>query len=132
MQEASALLSAEIQLLLIDERTTMPPGVVDLLYSRVRSGVPGVPVLGIRSATNPGHIGHGRVKADYIKATDHGKREIFRDKHGRRRIFIRHGSLTRRSSGMSTGAISPGWTSACAGPTRTATGTPSRARCSRS
>ena len=88
VQEASALLSAEIQLLLIDERTTMPPGVVDLLYSRVRSGVPGVPVLGIRSATNPGHIGHGRVKADYIKATDHGKREIFRDKHGRRRIFI--------------------------------------------
>lgn len=88
VEEASALLSAEINLLLIDERTTMQPGVVDLLYTRVRSGVPGVPCLGVRSATNPGHIGHGRVKADYIKATDHGQREVRPDKHGRRRIFI--------------------------------------------
>lgn len=49
-QEASALLSAEINLLIIDERTTLPPAVVELLYSRVRSGVPGVPCLGVRSA----------------------------------------------------------------------------------
>jgi hypothetical protein len=88
IQEASALLSAEINLLLIDERTTIPPGLVDRLYSRVRSGVAGVPCLGIRSATNPGQIGHGRVKADYIKPTDHGQVEIAEDRHGRRRIFI--------------------------------------------
>lgn len=87
MQEASALLSAEINLLLIDERTTIPPGVVDLLYSRVRSGVDGVPCLGVRSATNPGNVGHSRAKADYIKATDHGAAEIT-DRFGRRRIFI--------------------------------------------
>lgn len=85
--EASALLSAEINLLIIDERTTIPPDVVDLLYTRVRTGVPGVPVLGIRSATNPGDIGHSRVLTDYIEATDHGEKEIL-DANSRRRIFI--------------------------------------------
>ncbi len=85
--EATALLSAEINLLLIDERTTMPPDVVDLLYTRVRSGVPGVPCLGIRSATNPGNIGHSRVKTEYVEATNHGSREII-DQSKRRRIFI--------------------------------------------
>lgn len=87
MIEASAFLSAEINLLLIDERTTIPPGVVDMLYSRVRSGAAGVPCLGIRSATNPGNIGHGRVKAEYVKATEHGAREVI-DRYKRRRQFI--------------------------------------------
>jgi hypothetical protein len=87
MQEASAYLSAEVNLLLIDERTTMPPDVVDMLYTRVRTGVPGLPVLGVRSATNPGDVGHSRVLADYIEATDHGEREII-DANDRRRIFI--------------------------------------------
>jgi hypothetical protein len=87
MQEASALLSAEINLLIIDERTTILPDVVDMLYTRVRTGVPGVPCLGIRSGTNPGDIGHTRVLADYIDATNHGEREIT-DANGRRRIFI--------------------------------------------
>lgn len=87
LQEASAFLSAEINLLLIDERTTLPPGVVDMLYSRVRSGVAEVPCLGVRSATNPGNIGHGRVKAEYIKATDRGLKEVT-DRFKRRRLFI--------------------------------------------
>ena len=87
IKEATAFLSAEINLLLIDERTTVPPDVVDLLYTRVRTGVPGVPVLGIRSATNPGDVGHSRVLTDYIEATDHGEREIT-DDNDRRRIFI--------------------------------------------
>jgi hypothetical protein len=86
-KEVEALQSAEINLLLIDERTTIPPEVVDLLYVRVRSGVPGVPCLGIRSATNPGGIGHSRVKRDYVEATGHGRRELT-DAAGRRRIFI--------------------------------------------
>lgn len=86
-QEVSALQSAEINLLLIDERTTIPPDVVDLLYVRVRSGVPGVPCLGIRSASNPGGIGHSRVKTDYVEATGHGTRELL-DASNRRRIFI--------------------------------------------
>lgn len=85
--EATAMQSGEINLLIIDERTTLPPDVVDLLYTRVRSGVPGVPCLGIRSGTNPGNIGHTRVKQDYVDATDHGSHEII-DKAGRVRRFI--------------------------------------------
>lgn len=88
VQEASALLSAEINLLIIDERTTLPPDVVDLLYTRVRSGVPGVPCLGIRSGTNPGDIGHSRVLTDYIEATSHGEVEVNPDPNGRRRLFL--------------------------------------------
>jgi hypothetical protein len=87
LPEVTALQSAEINLLLIDERTTIPPDVIDQLYVRVRSGVAGVPCLGIRSATNPGGIGHSRVKADYVEATNHGARETV-DPSNRRRIFI--------------------------------------------
>jgi hypothetical protein len=87
LKEASALQSAEINLLLLDERTTIPPDVVDFLYTRVRSGVVGVPCLGIRSASNPGNIGHGRVKAGYVDPTEYGEKEIT-DAAGRRRIFI--------------------------------------------
>jgi hypothetical protein len=87
MEEAAALSSAEINMLIIDERTTMPPEVVDFLYTRIRSGVDGVPCLGARAASNPGHVGHGVVKAEYVDATDHGTKEIV-DKAGRRRIFI--------------------------------------------
>ncbi len=87
LKEATAFLSAEINLLLIDERTTLDPDVTDMLYTRIRTGVPGVPVLGCRSATNPGDVGHSRVLADYIDATARGEREIT-DANGRRRIFI--------------------------------------------
>ncbi len=87
LKEATAFLSAEINLLLLDERTTMPPDVVDMLYTRVRTGVPGVPVLGIRSATNPGSAGHSRIVTDYIDATGRGEHEIT-DANNRRRIFI--------------------------------------------
>lgn len=88
VQEASALLSAEINLLVIDERTTLPPDVVDLLYTRVRSGVEGVPCLGVRSGTNPGDIGHSRVLAEYIEPTAHGEHEVNPDANGRRRLFL--------------------------------------------
>lgn len=87
LEEAAALSSAEINMLIIDERTTMPPDVVDFLYTRIRSGVPGVPCLGARSASNPGHVGHGVVKATYVDATEYGAKEIV-DAAGRRRIFI--------------------------------------------
>lgn len=87
MEEAAALSSAEINLLIIDERTTMPPEVVDFIYTRIRSGVQGVPCLGARSASNPGHVGHGVVKAGYVDATDYGTKEII-DSADRRRIFI--------------------------------------------
>jgi hypothetical protein len=87
LQEAAALSSAEINLLILDERTTIHPDVVDFLYTRVRSGVIGLPCLGIRSASNPGFVGHGRVKAGWVDATDYGKKEII-DAAGRCRLFI--------------------------------------------
>lgn len=87
LQEAASLSSAEINLLILDERTTIPPDVVDFLYTRIRSGVEGVPCLGARSASNPGYIGHGVVKDSYVDATDYGAKEIT-DAAGRRRIFI--------------------------------------------
>lgn len=87
MQEAAATSSAEINLLIVDERTTINPGVVDFLYTRVRSGVVGVPCLGIRSASNPGFVGHGVVKDGWVDATANGKNEII-DTAGRRRLFI--------------------------------------------
>lgn len=87
IQEATSLRSAEINLLILDERTTIPPDVVELLYTRIRSGVEGVPVLGIRSGTNPGGPGHSAVLKEYIQATEHGENEIV-DVFGRRRIFI--------------------------------------------
>lgn len=87
MQEASAMSSAEMNLLLIDERTTIPPDVVDFLYTRVRSGITTVPCLGIRAASNPGHIGHGAVRSGWVDATDYGRHEII-DAAGRRRLFI--------------------------------------------
>lgn len=87
VQEAASLSSAEFNLLLIDERTTIPPPVIDILYTRVRSGVTGVPCLGIRSASNPGYVGHGVVKAGWVEATDYGKNTII-DAAGRPRMFI--------------------------------------------
>ncbi|HEY6021623.1 MAG TPA: terminase family protein [Candidatus Paceibacterota bacterium] len=102
IQEATSLRSAEINLLILDERTTIPPNVVELLYTRIRSGNPNVPVLGIRSATNPGGPGHATVLDEYIRATDHGKKEI-EDKFGRRRIFIQS-KLTDTPQLMNDGA----------------------------
>jgi hypothetical protein len=103
VQEAISLRSAEFQLLILDERTTIPPDVVELLYTRIRSGVPGVPVLGIRSATNPGGPGHSAVLEDYIRATDYGQNEIEEDSYGRRRIFIQS-KLTDTPQLMNDGA----------------------------
>lgn len=74
MVDATRYQGAEIQLLLIDERTLMDPAVVDFLYTRVRSGDSRIPVLGVRSGTNPGGLGHGAFKARYVTATSHGTR----------------------------------------------------------
>ncbi len=68
LQDASRQQGGEFQRLLIDERTLMPPDVITYLESRLRSGRKSVPVLGIRSSTNPGGVGHGAVKTRYIDA----------------------------------------------------------------
>lgn len=86
-RQAQDYLSTSIQLLLLDERTQLRPDGVDLLYSRVRKGNSDAPVLGVRSASNPGGIGHSAVKTEYIEATEHGEKD-FTDKAGRHRRFI--------------------------------------------
>lgn len=78
--DASRRQGGEFQKLTLDERTLFAPGVVDRLAERVRSGNSAVPVIGIRSSTNPGGPGHGQVRARFIDATDYGAK-VYRDGH---------------------------------------------------
>lgn len=87
MQDASRYQGAEMQMLIIDERTLLDPAVVEFLSSRLRSGDKRIPVLGIRSATNPGNIGHGAFKSRYVVATDYGEK-TYEDGRGRLVRFI--------------------------------------------
>lgn len=86
-QDASTRQGGQYQLLLFDERTLTPPDVIDFLQSRLRSGRADIPVLGVRSSTNPGGVGHGAVKKKYITATDHGQ-NVITDERGRQVRFI--------------------------------------------
>lgn len=86
-EDATRRQGGDYQLLLVDERTLMAPGVVGVLAERLRSSDPAVPVLGLRSAANPGGPSHGEVKAAYIDATDHGAKVLL-DEHGRTIRFI--------------------------------------------
>lgn len=72
IQDATRRQGGEYQLVLIDERTMILPAAVSIVVDeRVRSGS-NVPVIGVRSASNPGSIGHADVKARYVDATDRG------------------------------------------------------------
>jgi hypothetical protein len=75
------------QMFIFDERTLTPPAVIEFLQSRLRSGRADIPVLGIRSSSNPGGAGHGAVKAKYITATDHGSK-VYTDERSRTVRFI--------------------------------------------
>jgi len=85
--DATKRQGGQYQLLLFDERTLTPPDVVSFLESRLRSGREDIPVLGVRSSSNPGGVGHGAVKQRYIDATDHGAK-IITDNRGRQVRFI--------------------------------------------
>jgi hypothetical protein len=87
MADATRRQGGQYQLLLFDERTLTPPDVVAFIESRLRSGRRDIPVLGIRSGTNPGGIGHGAVKTRYIDATGAGER-TYRDERKRTVRFI--------------------------------------------
>jgi hypothetical protein len=76
MADAGQMLSASCQLLILDERTTLDPDVVEKLSTRVRSGRPGVPVIGVRSASNPGGKGHSAVKRDFVDPAPLGRTSI--------------------------------------------------------
>jgi hypothetical protein len=87
VQDASRRQGGQYQMLLFDERTLTPPPVVAFLETRLRSGRAQVPVLGIRSGTNPGGVGHADTKKRYIDATSHG-RDVVRDMRDRTVRFI--------------------------------------------
>lgn len=87
VQDATRRQGGQYQKLLFDERTLTPPDVVSFLESRLRSGRREIPVLGIRSGTNPGGPGHGAVKTRYIKPTNYGQ-NVITDVRGRTVRFI--------------------------------------------
>jgi hypothetical protein len=87
LQDATRRQGGQYQLLCFDERTLTPPDVVAFLESRLRSGNADIPVLGIRSGTNPGGPGHGAVKDRFIDPTGRGEHVIV-DKRGRTVRFI--------------------------------------------
>lgn len=87
LPDATRRQGGQYQKLIFDERTLTPPEVIQFLSTRLRSGRSEIPVLGIRSGTNPGGIGHGSVKARYIDATDHGK-NVVTEANGRTVRFI--------------------------------------------
>lgn len=70
--DASRQQGNEYQKLSIDESSQMDPVVVDMLRERLRSGRADIPVLGVRSASNPGGVGHAYLKARFVDGTDYG------------------------------------------------------------
>lgn len=87
LADATRRQGGQYQLLIFDERTLTPPEAVAFLYSRLRSGRKDLPVIGIRSGSNPGGQGHAAVKAAYIDATDYGSK-VITDARGRTVRFI--------------------------------------------
>jgi hypothetical protein len=87
LKDASRRQGGEYQKLTLDERGLTAPGVVEFLYTRIRSGRRSLPVLGVRSYANPGGVGHGANKARYVDATAHGER-VYQDGRGRTVRFI--------------------------------------------
>jgi hypothetical protein len=87
LKDATRRQGGQYQLILFDERTLTAPEVCAFLESRLRSGRADIPVLGIRSGTNPGGPGHGTVKARFIDATAYGTK-VITDRRGRPVRFI--------------------------------------------
>lgn len=89
MIDASRRQGGEYQALMFDERAQIMPGVAEVLINeRLRARVgSGVPVLGVRSTSNPGGASHNDVKARFIDATDYGK-HTYVDPQGRTVRFI--------------------------------------------
>ena len=86
-QDASRRQGGEYQKLTLDERNLVPPSVVAILSERLRSGRIDVPVVGIRSGTNPGGPGHMHNKIRFVDATAYGTK-IAEDDQGHSLRFI--------------------------------------------
>lgn len=88
IKDATRRQGGEYQKVLIDERTLISPEAVSIVVDeRIRSGRRDIPVLGIRSGTNPGGPGHGTCKRRYVDATGYG-RQTYCDEQGRTVRFV--------------------------------------------
>ncbi len=87
LTDASRRQGGQYQLLLVDERTLMPPGLVAIISNERLRSAHGVPVLGVRSTSNPGGPSHGEVRARYVEPTEHGDRTVT-DEYGLTLRFI--------------------------------------------
>jgi len=79
-QDATKRQGGEYQWIGVDERQQVDPAVPEYLITRIRSGRPGVPVLGIRSSFNPGDIGHAYLKEHYVERTRMGTTTYLNDR----------------------------------------------------
>lgn len=66
LDDASRRQGGAYQYLLVNERTLMPPGTVDVIARERLRSAHGIPVLGIRSTSNPGGASHGEVRLHYV------------------------------------------------------------------
>jgi hypothetical protein len=74
IRDASRRQGGEYQKVGYEERTLLPPGAADIVQERLRTTTAsGIPVLGVRSTSNPGGASHSEVKARYVSSTDRGK-----------------------------------------------------------
>jgi hypothetical protein len=87
IQDATRRQGGQYQKLTFDERNLTNPEVISFLESRLRSGNAAVPVIGIRSGTNPGGPGHGASKSRYVDPTEYGA-NVYLDVRGRTVRFI--------------------------------------------
>ena len=79
LDDASRRQGGAYQAVFCDERTLLAPGIVDVIaLERLRSAH-GVPVIGIRSTSNPGGPSHGEVRTRYVDATGHGRKVVTND-----------------------------------------------------
>lgn len=87
LEDASRRQGGAYQLVFVDERTLLSPGIVDVIaLERLRSAH-GVPVIGIRSTSNPGGPSHGEVRKRYVEPTGHG-RDVVTNEQGLTVRFI--------------------------------------------
>ncbi|MGI5247785.1 hypothetical protein [Dactylosporangium sp. CA-139066] len=87
MADATRRQGGQYQKLTFDERNLTSPDVIRFLESRMRSGRRDIPVIGTRSGTNPGGVGHGASRDRYIDPTEYGKKVVL-DVRGRTVRFI--------------------------------------------
>jgi len=86
--DASRIQGGEYQLICIDEASLMSPTVVGMIAERLRSGTKGLPVIGMRLATNPGGIGSKDLRDRFVAPTDWGEKGVVNNDDGQTVAYI--------------------------------------------